>query len=137
MSIDIPQRVGIRLEGEQTIWLTTTRRDGMPLPNPVWFLWKPDEFLVLTMPESVKWKNMQRNPLVAFHFDSTSVDGSDVDIFQARAKFDGAPISDAEFDTYLTKYAEGLKLLGLTAETLKESFRPVRFDLLKYRTVVA
>ena len=137
MSTDISQRVGIRLEGEQTIWLTTTRGDGMPLPNPVWFLWKPNEFLVLTMPESVKWKNMRRNPLVAFHFDSTSVDGSDVDIFHARAKLDGTPMSDAEFDAYLKKYAQGLQTLGLTADILKTSYKPVRFDLIKYRTVVA
>ena len=135
MSIEFSDEVAIRLGGEQMIWLTTTKADGTPLPNPVWFLWNSGEFVVLTVPDSVKWKNMRRNPSVAFNFNTISVDGSDVAIFQARANLDCAPLSDAEFQAYLTKYERGMEQLGLTREILKSSYQPVRFKLLKYRTV--
>lgn len=137
MSIEFSDEVAMRLGDEQLIWLTTTKADGTPLPNPVWFLWNAGEFVVLTVPESVKWKNMRRNPSVAFNFNSTSVDGSDVAIFQARAQLDCAAMSDAEFQAYLTKYDRGMKRLGLTSDLLKSSYQPVRFKLLKYRTVTA
>ena len=65
MAIEIPSHVADRLVTEQNIWLTTTRADGMPLPNTVWFLWRNGEFLVFTTPGSVKMKNLQRNPLVS------------------------------------------------------------------------
>ena len=135
MSMEFSDDVAIRLGGEQLIWLTTTKADGTPLPNPVWFLWNSGEFLVLTVPESVKWKNMRRNPSVAFNFNSISVDGSDVAIFQARANLDCVPMSDAEFQAYLTKYERGMERLGLTPDILKSGYQPVRFKLLKYRTV--
>ena len=36
-------RVRERLVDEQVIWLTTVGADGTPQPNPVWFLWTPEE----------------------------------------------------------------------------------------------
>ena len=135
MAIEIPSDVADRLATEQNIWLTTTRADGLPLPNTVWFLWSNNEFLVFTIPGSVKMKNMQRNPLVAFNFNTSSLDGSDIAIFHAVADVNCAQQTDAEFQAYLSKYKAGLEMLGLTKEVLLESYRLVRMKPIKFRTV--
>jgi PPOX class probable F420-dependent enzyme len=133
MAIEVPPQVAERLAKEHIIWLTTTRLDGMPLPNPVWFLWNGRQFLVFTEPGSVKMKNMARNPRVALNFNS-DFDGGDVAIFQAEADLSGAPVSDSELNDYLSKYKEGLQSIGITAEVLTASYRLVRLMPIKYRT---
>lgn len=135
MAIEIPAHVADRLAGEQNIWLTTTRADGLPLPNTVWFLWHNNEILVLTLPGSVKMKNLRRNPLASLHFNTSSLDGSDIAIFHAVADVNCAQQDDEEFQAYLSKYEAGLDMLGLTQEILLESYRLVRFKLTKFRTV--
>ncbi|MET0656568.1 MAG: pyridoxamine 5'-phosphate oxidase family protein [Steroidobacteraceae bacterium] len=137
MALDIPTPVLERLASEQLIWLTTAKADGMPLPNPVWFLWRDGGFLVLSMPGSVKVKNLERNPRLSLHFNSISEDGSDVAIFQCEGRIDSAPASAAEIKDYVAKYDAGLKYLGITEEALVEQYRPVRIEVLRYRTVTA
>jgi hypothetical protein len=39
MAIAIDEKLANRLQTEQTIWLTTVRPDGTPVPTPVWFYW--------------------------------------------------------------------------------------------------
>ena len=103
MTAEVPTHVNERLTTETVIWLTTSKADGMPLPNPVWFLWRGGEFLVLTIPGSVKLKNMSLNPLASLNLNSTSVDGSDVAVFHVEANVNGAPITKAELDAYEAK----------------------------------
>ena len=135
MPVDIPAPVLERLASEQLIWLTTAKADGMPLPNPVWFLWRDGGFLVLSIPGSVKMKNLERNPRLSLHFNSSREDGSDVAIFQCEGHVDNAPASGAEIKDYVAKYEAGLQYLGITEEALVEQYRPVRIDVLRYRTV--
>lgn len=134
MSNQVPNEVAARLDREQVIWLTTTKEDGTPLPNPVWFLWDGTQFLVFTMPGSVKMRNMTRNPRVSLNLNSDS-GGGDVAIFQVKAQVDDASLTDAERTAYLSKYEEGLKEIGLTPEALMKTFRPVRLSVTKFRTV--
>jgi PPOX class probable F420-dependent enzyme len=136
MTIEIPSHVSERLATETIIWLTTSKADGMPLPNPVWFLWQGGEFLVLTIPGSVKLKNMSRNPLLALHLNSNSVDGSDVAVFHVQADVNCAPVSKAELDIYEAKYANEMATLGFTREMLETGYKMVRMKLIKFRTVV-
>jgi PPOX class probable F420-dependent enzyme len=136
MATEIPAHVGDRLATETIIWLTSSKADGMPLPNPVWFLWHGGEFLVLTIPGSVKLKNMSRNPLVSLNLNSTAVDGSDVAVFQVQADVNSAPVTKAELDIYEKKYAKEMVVLGFTREMLETGYQMVRMKLIKYRTVV-
>jgi PPOX class probable F420-dependent enzyme len=136
MANQVPKDVATRLEREQVIWLTTTKADGTPLPNPVWFLWNGTEFLVFAMANSVKMRNMTRNPRVSLNLNSDS-DGDDVAIFQVEAQTQGVSLTDAERTAYLSKYEEGLKHIGMTPEALMKAFRPVRLTLTKFRTVEA
>lgn len=135
MSIQIPHSLAERLANETVAWLTTSRADGMPLPNPVWFLWRDGEFLVMTTPESVKYKNLQRNSRVSLNLNTFSVDGSDVAIFQGTADVNCRPISDSEFQAYVEKYADKLQLLGITNDDLKTAYRLVRIQPIKFRSV--
>ena len=134
MSIEIPPDVAARLAREQIIWLTTTRTDGTPLPNPVWFLWSSGQFLIFTEPGSVKMRNMTRNPRVALNLNA-DFDGGDVAIFQAMAERNGPQVSEAEQRAYLAKYETGIQSIGLTPEKLLDLYRPVKIKPIKFRTV--
>lgn len=134
MAIEIPGQVAKRLGAEQIIWLTTTKADGTPLPNPVWFFWTGEEFLVFTESKSVKWKNMASNTKVALNMNSDP-DGGDVAIFQAEASLNGPPPSKDELNSYAGKYREAMASIGLTMDTLK-SYSLVRITPTKYRTAL-
>ena len=54
MPPEISRKVKQRLRRELVIWLTTVRRDGMPQPTPVWFLWDGDTFLIYSQPNTRK-----------------------------------------------------------------------------------
>jgi PPOX class probable F420-dependent enzyme len=132
--IEVPPEVAERLASEQVIWLTTTRTDGMPLPNPVWFLWNGHQFLVFTEPTSVKMKNMARNERVALNLN-TDFNGGSVAIFQAEANLHSAPADEAELDAYLSKYEEGMRRLGLSSELLVTNYQLIRLTPVKFRSI--
>jgi PPOX class probable F420-dependent enzyme len=132
MAIEIPKQVADRLNEEQVIWLTTTKTDGTPLPNPVWFYWNGEQFLVFTDDTTIKWKNMASNSKVALNMNSNQ-DGGDVAIFQAEATLNGPPPSKDELDSYVMKYKEGMASIGLTRDELKTSGL-VRITPTKFRT---
>ena len=132
--IEVPSQVAERLANEQIIWLTTTRIDGMPLPNPVWFLWNGRQFLIFTEPGSVKVKNMARNERVAVNLNS-DFNGGEVAIFQAEADLHSAPADEAELDAYLSKYEEGMRRIGLSSELLVTNYQLIRLTPIKFRTV--
>jgi PPOX class probable F420-dependent enzyme len=135
VAIEITPDLEQRLAEEQVIWMTTTKTDGTPLPNPVWFLWNGSEFIVFTEPTSVKMKNLKRNPRLALNLNSDASGGS-VAIFQAEANLNGAPVSEEEFNRYLTKYEAGMQVLGLTIAQLKAVYQAVRIVPTKFRTVI-
>ena len=135
MAIEIPSQVADRLLTEQNIWLSTSRADGMPLPNTVWFLWRNGEFLVFTVPSSVKMKNLRLNPRVSLNLNTSSLDGSDIAIFQGEANVDCAQQTDEEFQAYLSKYEAGLQMLGISKEVLLEAYVLVRIKPIRFRTV--
>ncbi len=69
-----------RLTDEETIWLTTVGRDGVPQPNLVGFFWDGgDSLLTYNRTEAKRLPNIRRQPLVSLHFDSDS-DGGGGDI---------------------------------------------------------
>ena len=78
---------------------------------------------------------MKHNPLAALNLNTSSLDGSDVAIFQAQADF-AKPSTEDDFQAYLKKYKEGIAALGFTEEYLRSDFVLIRLKLLKYRTVV-
>ena len=107
------KRVLERLEREPVIWLTTTGRDGTPQPNPVWFLWDDGAFLIYSLPDASRVRNLERSPRVALHFD-TDGQGGDVAVFTGEARIAPDEPPSHEVPAYQARYErrirDGLRL---------------------------
>jgi Pyridoxamine 5'-phosphate oxidase len=68
------ERVHRRLREETVIWLSTVARDGTPEPNPVWFLWDGDTFLVYSVAGAHRLRHLRSRPQVALHLDRTETE---------------------------------------------------------------
>ena len=54
-----------RLQTERNIWLATNRVDGRPHLVPVWFVWHEGHVYIGIQSNSVKARNLARNPKVS------------------------------------------------------------------------
>ncbi len=114
---DFGKRVLHRLQQEQVIWLTTVASDGTPQPNPVWFWWDGETFLIYTRPIYKKVANLKKRPRVSLHFDATP-SGEDVVVFNGTAQFDLNAPPVHQNPQYVDKYRQGLASLGSSPEQM-------------------
>ncbi len=114
-------RVARRLADEQVIWLTTVGASGTPQPNPVWFLWDGETFLIYTQPTSFKVRNIRHNPRVALHFDSGE-GGEDIVVFTGTALLDESAPMAHQNPAYLEKYRSGIADIQMTPESMAMSY---------------
>ena len=83
-----------RLRHEEIVWLVTVNSAGIPQPNPVWFLWTPDEgdewgdgsFLIFHRDNAARLRSMRARPTVALHFDG-GVHDLEVMVFTGDVEF--------------------------------------------------
>ncbi len=124
LTSDFGKRVERRLQSEQIIWLVTTGADGTPQPSPVWFLYHDENVLLYSEPNTPKVRNIARNPHVALHFNSDA-HGNDVMVITGTAQVlpDALP-ADAQA-AYVAKYAEGIKSIKLTPESMVAKYSAV------------
>ncbi|MCS7071532.1 MAG: PPOX class F420-dependent oxidoreductase [Anaerolinea sp.] len=54
----------VHLQGHQYMSLTTFRKNGQPVPTPVWFAQEGDKLYVMTQPDSGKVKRIRHNAQV-------------------------------------------------------------------------
>lgn len=119
--------VSRRLDTDTIGWLTTIRRDGRPHAVPVWFLWHAGAVLIMSEPDTVKVKNIRRNPhaLIHLHADPS---GNGVVVLDGRAT-----ISDrtsiqwlAEIrESYAAKYADAMVAFGMGLDDIAATFSTV------------
>ncbi|MDZ4767285.1 MAG: TIGR03667 family PPOX class F420-dependent oxidoreductase [Chloroflexota bacterium] len=121
MTIEIPQKFAERLDKAQYVWFTTVRADGMPQPTPVWFIREQDGFVVYSMPDAQKVKNIRQNPKVALSF-TESPDAEDYLVVMGEATLDPKAPAPATTSPYMVKYAQGIKDLGMTDEGFTTAF---------------
>ena len=121
MSLSITAALARRLEMEDVIWLTTVRPDGSPVPTPVWFYWNGETFLIYTQPGSHKLRHIAHNSAVALNFNTDQYGGS-VAVFSGTAAVDDQPPPPVEVEAYFVKYSEGIKMIGLTPESMAEQY---------------
>ena len=117
------QRTQQRLTSEQIVWLVTTSKDGTPQPNPVWFLWHNGKALVFSEPNQPKIRNIERTGRIALHFNDT--DGGNIVVLTGSATVSDTLPTDDVIQAYVAKYAEGIKSLGLTPETMVQKYSAV------------
>jgi PPOX class probable F420-dependent enzyme len=101
-----------RLRDERVIWLISISSAGVPVPNPLWFVWEESGFLFYTQPKAVRLKHFTQHPQVALHFNADPI-GNDVIVFYGDVALDpGAPPAHMHAG-YLSKYKEGIRELGM------------------------
>ncbi|WP_228430472.1 pyridoxamine 5'-phosphate oxidase family protein [Baekduia soli] len=91
------EQVQERLRGARTYWLATTRADGRPHAMPLWGVWLDGGLWFGTGLESVKGRNLLRDPRAVVHTES----GDDVVILEGTAV---RAEDDAAYTAYAAKY---------------------------------
>jgi PPOX class probable F420-dependent enzyme len=126
-SNEVHARSLARLGSEQIAWLVTSGRDGFPHAVPVWFLWRDGRAIVLSEPKTAKVANIRADEKVALHLEA-GADGEQLTVLRGVARL--APDAAAEWlerigDEYAEKYADGLRNLTLTAESMAARYSTV------------
>lgn len=125
MLIDIRRSAGARadkrLKEEAIAWLTTVTPQGHPQSSPIWYLWDGKTILLYSQKDKGKLKNIATNPNVSFHLDSDGV-GGDILAIEGRAAIEpGAPPAN-QLPTYLEKYRDGIKRIGMTPDSFASDY---------------
>ena len=110
-----------RLADERVIWLTTVTPTGQPQASPVWFLYADGEFLIYSLPDTARTRNLAANPRVSLHLDGNGR-GGDIVSIEGRARLDPeAPLSSA-VAAYQERYAEWIARNGWTPESFAHDY---------------
>jgi PPOX class probable F420-dependent enzyme len=96
-------RVAEHLRDDIVAWLTTVSGDGTPQPNPIWFLWDGESFLIYTLANAARLRNIARNPRVAFNFDGNRR-GGDIVVITGTARLTPDEPPASQNPSYLAKY---------------------------------
>ncbi len=100
MAIELSNEMIARLETQQNIWFCSVRPGGRPHLAPIWFVWHNSKFFISTEPESVKSRNVQRNPQVVLALE----DGAHPVICEGVARLLERPLSEDLLAAFLKKY---------------------------------
>ncbi len=94
------QKTEQRLQTERNIWLATNRPDGRPHLVPVWFVWHDGRFYIGMQANSVKARNLARNPKASLALE----DGVRVVICEGTAVPTPSPVSRELNQIFQDKY---------------------------------
>ncbi len=121
LTTDFGKRVERRLREETIIWLTTVRRDETPQPSPVWFLWDGETILMYSRPNQQKERNIAHSAKVSLNFDGDG-DGGDIIVLTGDARIVANAPPATDVPTFIEKYAEPIKRMGVDAESLAAAY---------------
>ncbi len=110
-----------RLRDEVVIWLTTVTPSCRPQTSLVWFLWDGDEFLVYSLADTARVRNIASHPDVSLNLDSDGVGGHVVTI-EAVARIDESAPPASRIPEYVAKYRDHMARLGWTPEQFSERY---------------
>lgn len=126
--MDAPSLAAARITGflerEPVVWLSTVRPDGGPHLVPIWFWWDGDALLVFSKPGAQKVRNLRVNPGVMLALGDPD-DDFDVGLVEGRAELLDRPTRDLLPAGHLTKYADRLVAIGLSAEEYAATYAQV------------
>ncbi len=116
------RRAERRLRDEEIVWLTTVRSDGQPQSVPVWFLWDGGTFLVYSMPDQQKLRNIRNNLRVALNLNSNPHGGNVVRIEGTAEIAEDAPPA-TEVGEYVEKYRAAIARIGFDPDGFARATR--------------
>jgi PPOX class probable F420-dependent enzyme len=132
---DFGARVAQRLRDARVIWLTTTGADGTPQPNPVWFVWEGESFLLYSLPDAYRVAHIRANPRVALHFDGNGK-GGDIIVFTGTARIVEDEVPSHQHAAYQAKYGEVIvREFHSSEEFAAEYALPVRITPTRVRGI--
>lgn len=116
--------VNRRLDEAVVAWLTTVTPDGRPQSSPVWFLWHDGAFVVYSLADTPRVRNLRANPNVALNLDGDGEGGAVVTI-EGTAVLDDAGPRSTDIPAYQAKYLSRITDYGWTAESFARDY-PLR-----------
>ena len=127
------ERVRSRLRDERIVWLTTVGDDGVPQPNPVWFLWDGDSLLVYNRADANRVRHIRSRPRVALNFDGNG-QGGDIVVLTGHAELSEGEPGCHEVPEYVAKYGERMTAIAGSPEGFSRAYPvPMRIRPLKTR----
>ncbi len=110
-----------RLHDELIVWLTTVTRTGRPQTSPVWFLWSDGQFLIYSLADTARVRNLRSNSNVALNLDGNGLGGAIV-TFEGTARIDDDADPASANRQYVEKYRERMKRNGWTPEEFSRRY---------------
>lgn len=103
-----------RVSSARNYWVATNRADGSPHLSPVWGVWQNDAFHFFTDVDSLKARNIRRNPRAVVHLES----GDEVVIMEGMLESVAATLDivsgyESKYGISLGDEPEGLYRLNL------------------------
>jgi PPOX class probable F420-dependent enzyme len=115
------RHVNRRLRQEKVIWFTTVDSERTPQPRPVWFHWDGKTILIFSEKGKAKLRHIAAGSRVSLNFN-TDEEGGDVAVLTGEARILDNPPPTDRVKTYLRKYTQGIKDLGMTVEDFRETY---------------
>ncbi len=100
MAVELSDQMIDRLETQQNIWFCSVRPNGRPHLVPIWFVWHNDKLYVSTEPDSVKSRNVHRNPQVVLALE----EGAHPVICEGKARLLEQPWPEDLLAAFYKKY---------------------------------
>ena len=110
------------IKQEYAIWLTTLGLNLTPQPQPVWFIWDKDSFLIYSQPNAHKLNHIKQHPNVSLHFDADKDIDQDVIVYLGRAQIDLSAPPVHKLSAYLKKYRASIETMGATVEQFSQAY---------------
>ena len=132
MPVAPPPKAAALLEDAVVAWLTTVSPSGQPQSSPVWFVIDDGEFLIYSLADTPRIRNLAANPRVSVNLDSN--EGGDVVTAEGIARIvDGPPSS--EHARYQEKYLHRIERMRYTAGTFADAYPvPIRIEPTRWRS---
>ena len=110
------------IKQEYAVWLTTIGANLTPQPQPVWFIWDKDSFIIFSQPQARKLNHIQQHPNVSLHFNADKDIDQDVIIYLGTAQIDASAPPVHKMRAYLKKYKAGIESMGATVEQFSQAY---------------
>ncbi|MEZ4672348.1 MAG: TIGR03667 family PPOX class F420-dependent oxidoreductase [Anaerolineae bacterium] len=121
MTVTIESKYMERIQKGIYAWLTTVRADGTPQPTPVWYIWDNGTFLMYSIPNQQKIRNILINPTVTLAI-TDDPSGEEYVVITGEAAIDESAPRVIDNAPYVEKYRKGMEAINFSPESMTRDF---------------